>query len=117
LINVLLTPGQQGDAPLGERLLEDFEPGEYNAIIADAAYDSEKIRRRGKSLKAKACIKPNATRKRKRRYDRQRYKRRNIVERFIGWIKRSRRVATRYDKKAANYLGFVWLAATLVNRF
>ena len=52
-----------------------------------------------------------ATRKRKRRYDERRYRRRNVIERFFRRIKQCRRVATRYEKKAANFAGFVRLAA------
>ena len=59
--------------------------------------------------------KPNATRKGKKRYDRKRYKHRNLVERFFGAIKCFRGVATRYEKKAENHLGFACLAALLVS--
>ena len=79
--------------------------------MADAAYDSDMIRQRVKQKRAKACIRPNPTRKRQKRYDRKRYQNRNVIERFFGRIKRYRRVATRYEKKAANFTGFVWLAA------
>ena len=34
-----------------------------------------------------------------------------MIERFFGKIKQFRRVATRYDKKAVNFLGFVWVAS------
>jgi transposase len=44
-------------------------------------------------------------------YDRHLYKERNVAERYFAGIKQYRRVATRYEKKAANYLGFVWLAS------
>jgi transposase len=83
-------------------------------VVADAAYDSDAIRERVRRAKAKACIRPSRARKRKKRYDRGRYRHRNVVERFFGSIKRFRRVATRYEKKAGNYLGFAWLAAVLV---
>ena len=65
-------------------------------------------------MKATTCIRPNPTRRRKKRYDRRRYRNRNVVERFFGRIKRCRRVATRYEKKAVNFAGFVWLAALIV---
>jgi transposase len=39
------------------------------------------------------------------------YRARNLVERFFNKIKHSRRVATRYDKLAANYLAFIQLAS------
>ena len=61
-------------------------------------------------MKAKVCIRPNPTRKVKKR----RYRNRNVIERFFCRIKRSRRVATRYEKKAINFLGIVWLAALMV---
>lgn len=39
------------------------------------------------------------------------YRARNLVERFFNRIKQCRRVATRYDKLAANYLAFIKLAS------
>lgn len=80
---------------------------------ADTAYDSDAIRKRGRQLKARVCIKPNPTRKRKPRYDKELYKHRNQIERFFGRIKRCRRIATRYEKKPQNYAGFLWLAAMI----
>jgi transposase len=84
-------------------------------VVADAAYDSDAIRQTIRQAKGRACIRPNPTRKRKKRYDRKRYRHRNVIERFFGSIKRFRRVATRYEKKAENFLGFAWIAAILVN--
>lgn len=105
---MIVTPGQWGDAPQAPALLEGL-CAEH--VLADAGYDSDAIRGLIGSLKARACIKPNPTRKRRKRYDRQRYKHRNVVERFFRRIKQCRRIATRYDKKADNFAGFVWLAA------
>ena len=107
----MLTAGQDGDAPQAESLLNGFEKGTVGHVLADAAYDSAAIRETTKRLRAKACIRPNPTRKVKRKYDKQRYRNRNVIERFFGRIKRFRRVATRYEKKAVNFAGFVWLAA------
>ena len=78
-------------------------------MVADAADDGDAIRRPARRMRG--CIQPNPTRKSKRRYDRRRYQ--NGIERFFGRVKRDRRVATRYDKTAANFAGFVWLAAVL----
>lgn len=110
-VRLLLTPGQAGDAPRAEVLLDGLRP---RHVVADAAYDSDAIRRMIRNNKGKACIRPNPTRRVKKRYDRGRYKNRNVIERFFGAIKRFRRVATRYDKKAENFLGFAWIAAILV---
>ena len=111
LLRLVLTPGQRGDSPQAEELLSNLQRGSVGHVIADTAYDSDELRQRVRDLRARACIKPNPTRKRKKRYDRQRYKRRNVIERFFCRIRRCRRVATRYEKKAANFAGFVYLAA------
>ena len=107
-MRLIVTPGQSGDTPQAPALLEGL-CAEH--VLADAGYDSDAIRSLIRNLKARACIKPNPTRKRRKRYDRQRYKHRNVVERFFRRIKQCRRIATRYDKKADNFAGFVWLAA------
>jgi transposase len=43
-------------------------------------------------------------------FDRRAYRRRNIVERVVGWLKENRRLATRYEKLAVNFLAMVKLA-------
>lgn len=107
LVHFLLSAGQRGDAPQDERLLEKFKPGEVGVIVADTAYDSDSIRQHGRRLKAKVCIKPNPSRKAMKRYDQ--------IERFFGRIKHCRRVAKRYEKKAINFAGFIWLAALVTD--
>jgi putative transposase len=66
---------------------------------------------------AKTCIKPNANRAVKKLCVKEQYKHRNVIERFFGALKRFRRVATRYDKKAMNFAGFLWLDALLTKPF
>lgn len=105
-----LTPGQFGDAPQAEALLDGLHP---RHVIADAAYDSDAIRNQIQQAKGRACIRPNRTRTTPARYDRKRYRHRNVIERFFGAIKQFRRVATRFEKKPANYLGVIWLASLL----
>lgn len=110
-----LSPGQDGDGPHGRTLLESFEPGQIEHVIADTAYDGDETRDQIRKLQAKACIKPHKNRKTRKRYDKQRYKHRNQVERFFNRIKQFRRVATRYEKTLENFAGFVWLAALMVD--
>jgi transposase len=43
-------------------------------------------------------------------FDREAYRGRNIIERDVGWLKERRRIATRYEKLARNYLAMVELA-------
>ncbi|WP_083233542.1 transposase [Planctopirus hydrillae] len=75
------------------------------------------IRLRVKRMWAKACIKPKANRKARKRCVKESYRHRNVIERFFGALKRFRRIATRYDKKAANFAGFLWLASLLTDQF
>lgn len=117
LLKIVLTAGQCGDAPQAPALLADVQPGRVEHVLADAAYDSDAIRQQVKRLKARCCIRPNPTRKRKKRYQKSRYKNRNVIERFFRRLKEYRRVATRYEKKPANFAGFIWLAALLIQAF
>jgi transposase len=113
---LVLTPGQNGDCPQAQMLLSSLERGVVGHVIADAAYDSDELRRNVRRLNARCCIKPNPTRRREKRYDRRLYKHRNVIERFFGRIRRCRRVATRYEKKAVNFAGFVYLAAFVTEK-
>ena len=92
------------------RLLGDHD---FQYLIADKGYDSDdfiaQIKRRGGT----AVIPSRAGRTVSRRLLRRQYRRRNRVERFVNRIKHFRRVATRYEKTARNFLGFVQLAALL----
>ncbi len=62
----------------------------------------------------KAVIPPKSNRLVQRKIDRHVYKERHLVENFFCKLKRYRRVATRYEKNAANFLGFVLFAAIRV---
>jgi len=59
-------------------------------------------------------IPPKSNRKKPRDYDKHLYKERNLVERFLNKVKNCRRVATRYEKTARNYLAFWQLASIMV---
>jgi transposase len=81
------------------------------AVLADKGYDSDANREAIRARGAEPCIPPRKNRAAAIPHDRHLYRERNVAERFFGRIKQYRRVATRFDKKAANYLGFVWLAS------
>jgi transposase len=108
-VKLHLTEGERHDVTCAEILLEDLEA---KNVIADKGYDSDPLRKRIRSGGAKPVI-PSRANCRTRRHDRQKYKLRNVVERFINRIKHYRRVATRYEKLAVTYLGFVQLASIL----
>ena len=79
--------------------------------IADAAYDSDGLRRVLLERGTRPVIPNNPTRKRHHPFDRDLYRGRNHIERTICRLKDFRRIATRYDKLAQNYLAAVHIAA------
>lgn len=82
-----------------------------STVMGDKGYDSDKLRGQLSSARIEPVIPARSNRRNRRPFDGERYKQRNLVERFIGRLKENRRVATRYDKKASHYEAFVVLAA------
>jgi transposase len=83
-------------------------------VIGDKGYDSDEFVKAIEAGGATAVIPPRENRIEQREYDKDLYKHRNLVERFWSRMKQFRRVATRYEKTAANFLGFVRVAAIMV---
>ena len=104
-----LTGGERHDMVEAETLLENLSP---KYVIGDKGYDSDPLRKKIRHCGAKPII-PVRKGSRRQRYDRIKYKLRNIVERFFNRIKHYRRVATRYEKTDSNYFGFLCLASLL----
>ena len=90
-------------------LLANHQP---KTVIADKGYDSDELVATIKDRRATAVIPPRSNRQEPRKYDRAKYKHRNLIERFVNRLKHYRRVATRYEKTARNYLSMVHLAAS-----
>jgi transposase len=99
-VRFALTAGQKGDAPQAEVLLKD-PPADV--ILADAAYDSDRLRKLVSDRGAKAVIPNNPSRARKYDLDKALYKERHLIECCFAKLKQFRRVATRYEKTARNY--------------
>jgi transposase len=110
-IEFILTGGQGADVTQAEPLMEGREP---EAFIADKAYDSDAVVATARRQGAEAVIPSKKNRKVPREYDEHLYKGRKEVEWFINLIKQYRRVATRYEKTARNFLGFVHVASIMV---
>jgi len=108
---VELTPGQQHEATVAGTLVAQSAG---KACIADAGYDAGHIRRAIRARGMKDVIPSNPTRRSIRRYDKKLYSHRYLVEIFFHTLKACRRIATRYEKTARNYLAIVHLACALV---
>ena len=109
-LRFILTPGQVHDSRQAEALIEGFD---FDKLIADKGYDSDKFRAVIVAAGGEAVIPSTASRSQAIRYDKHTYKERNLVERFFCWIKQFRRIATRYEKTATSFAAMLHLAAAL----
>lgn len=82
-------------------------------VIADRAYDADRLCAVIIDQGGEPVIPPRRHRKQQRQYDRIAYKNRWGIESFFAKLKQWRRIATRYDKLAAHFLGFVKLASIM----
>ncbi|MFI5034397.1 MAG: IS5 family transposase [Reyranellales bacterium] len=107
---IVLSAGQAHDGSAVPELLRDLPPD--GDVVADRGYDSnatlELIRQAG----LRAHIPTPCRRKVQRSVDPAIYRQRNLIERFFNKLKHFRRIATRFDKLARNYLAAVLLAST-----
>ncbi len=107
----MLTPGNVADVKAAPELLARMGRARY--LLADKGYDADPLRRFLRQSGAVPVIPGRSNRKRSVHYDRERYKARHLIENAFCRLKDFRRVATRYDKLAANFLSGVALATAL----
>lgn len=105
-LHIILTPGQRHEATVAGDLIE-FAQGDF--FLADTAYDGQKIRDKVAAKGIQAVIRPHPSRIQPPEYDIDRYKQRHLVEIFFNRIKHFRRIATRYEKTARNFLSMVYV--------
>lgn len=108
---VMLSGGQVHDLRMAVGLIEN-EPTE--AVVADKAYDSNEFIAFIEQAGVQAVIPSKANRLEQRAYDENLYADRNKVERFFNRLKHYRRLATRYEKTARNFLSFWQLACSVM---
>jgi transposase len=108
-IRLALTSGEAHDNRLAGKLLSRLKSG--TMLLADRGYDADWIRALAAERGVWANIPPRCNRTEPICFSPYLYRARNLVERFFNKIKQCRRVATRYDKLAANYLAFIQLAS------
>ena len=102
-----ITPGQDSDYTGYDLVMADNLP-QPAVLVADRGYDSDKIREDIESRNALPMI---PMRKNRKVVDMAIYTLRNMVERCFNKLKNARRVATRYDKTAKSFLGFIDIAS------
>ena len=104
-----LTPGQDSDIATGPEVLADAPA--MSQLLADKGYDGDDFRAEVIKRGAKPVIPNKSNRAHLHRFDKRAYKGRNVIERCFCRLKDFRRIATRYDKLARNFLASVQIAA------
>lgn len=109
-----LTGGEVHDITQAAALIAGLEAAQ---VIADKSYDSNAFIAAVEAAGAQVVIPPRKTRLQPRSYDRHAYRERHLIECLFNRLKQFRRIATRYEKLACNFLSmlnlataFIWLA-------
>lgn len=120
-LNIVLSPGQAHESQFVQRLLEGigvqhqkgYMKRRCHAVLADKAYSGHVLRNELKNKGIKEVIPRKSNEKMaldgRSQLDRNVYRNRNVVERCFGRLQEYRRIATRYDITARNYLAMVKL--------
>jgi transposase len=104
-VRLQLTEGQVNDCTQAKILLDTLEEG--TILLADKGYDTEDIRATAEKAGAFANIPAKRNRTKSFAFSPFLYRYRNLVERFFGKLKQARGIATRYDKRADNFLAAI----------
>ena len=110
-VRLLLTAGQASEYGQANALIEGFDA---DFVFADKGYDANSFVERIEAMGAVPVIPPRRNRKEMREYDKHLYKERNLVERLFQKLKHFRRIATRYERLAQNYLSMLHLGAAVI---
>lgn len=107
----ILTGGHRNDVTQAVELLDGWET---TRVIADKGYDAQSVLDHVATMGAEAVIPPKSNRKEQRDFDKEFYKERHLAECFFNKIKQFRRVFSRFDQLARNYLAFVQFASVMI---
>lgn len=110
-LKIVTSDGVLHDNQKAEELFKDFK-AEY--LIADKGYDSHNIVDMATSKGFKVVIPSRKNAKNPRKYDKEIYKRRHLVENFFLKIKRFRSISTRYTKNIENFQAFLTIASFMI---
>jgi transposase len=112
LLSILLSAGQAHDCPPAKRLIRRSKPAKK--LLGDKAYDSAELRLWLEDRGTKAVVPNKSNRKQPFSFDKKSYKQRHRIENAFCRLKDFRRIATRYDRLARNFLASVCLVAAIV---
>jgi transposase len=110
-LRFILTSGERNDITQAQALVNDLV-ADY--VIADKGYDAAPFVMKLKERNLEVVIASRRNRKEPREIDTHLYKERHLIENQIGKLKHFRRVFSRFDKLAKNYLSFIYFASTVV---
>ncbi len=119
----VITAGQRHETVVFEQLMEQgavrrVGPGRPKCrprrVSGDKGYRSGTLRQYLRRRGIRMTIPRKTNERRTGRFDRALYRTRNRVERLINRLKQSRRIATRYEKRAENYLAMLTIAAIML---
>ena len=110
-LRFILTGGERNDITQAEALVADLV-ADY--VIADKGYDAEPFVMKLKERNSEVVIPSRRNRKEQREIDTHLYQERHLIENQIGKLTHFRRVLSRFDKLAKNYLSFIYFASTVV---
>jgi len=110
-LRFILTAGERNDITQAENLIEHFSAA---FVLADKGYDANNFISRIQAQNSTVVIPSKANRKVQRSIDEHLYKERHLIENQIGKLKHFRRVFSRFDKLAKNYLSFIYFAGTII---
>ncbi|MDR1072357.1 MAG: transposase [Treponema sp.] len=103
----MLAGGEVNDVTAAPELSEETAGC---AVIADRGYDSDVFRRKLEGNNNVPVIPGRRNRKKEIEYDKEKYKKRGLIERIFGKLKENRRLTVRYEKSDINFLGFIVIA-------
>lgn len=107
---LMVGAGNEADVSRAQEILAEVECGQ---LVGDKGYDSDELRQWLRNRSIQPCIPPRSNRLKPEPYSKAAYRKRHLIENFFEKLKRFRRVATRYDKLAVTFFGFVCLAAVI----
>jgi transposase len=107
---LLLSAGNEADISHARDVLEDL-PAQM--VVADKGYDSDDLRIWLFEQGITPCIPPKSNRLDPLPYQKGAYRKRHWVENYFAHLKTFRRVATRYDKLAETFFGWVLVATAI----